>query len=87
MSGVMLASAHGETVSFLVIGILGVVLAGAVFLLPGVFDAATRMRLRMQGLREDDERVLSRDRERRRFIALVLGILSAAILVTALTRL
>jgi hypothetical protein len=41
----------------------------------------------MQGLPEDDERVLSRDRQRRRFIAMVLGILSAAILVTALTRL
>ena len=83
----ILASAHGETAAFLVIGVLGVLLAGAVYLLPGVFDAATRLRLRMQGLPEDDERVLSRDRERRRFIALVLGILSLAILTTALTRL
>jgi hypothetical protein len=85
--GVILASASGETAAFLVIGVLGVVLGAAVYLLPGVFDAATRLRLRMQGLPDDDERVLSRDRQRRRFIALVLGILSAAILITALTRL
>jgi hypothetical protein len=57
-----------------------------VYLLPGLFDAATRLRLRMQGLPEDDERVLERDRSRRRFIALVLGIGSAAVLVQALTR-
>jgi hypothetical protein len=87
MSGVILASEHGETVAFLVIGVLGGLLSAAVYLVPGVFDAATRMRLRMQGLPDDNERVLSRDRQRRRFIALVLGILSAAILVTALTRL
>ena len=83
---VILASASGETAAFLVIGVLGIVLSAAVYLLPGVFDAATRLRLRMQGLPDDDERVLSRDRQRRRFIAMVLGILSAAILVTALTR-
>jgi hypothetical protein len=87
MSGVILASAHSEAVAFLVIGVLGSLLSAAVYLIPGVFDAATRMRLRMQGLPEDDERVLARDRQRRRFIALVLGILSVAILVTALTRL
>jgi hypothetical protein len=87
MCGVILASASGETAAFLVIGVLGVVLSAAVYLLPGVFDAASRLRLRMQGLPDDDERVLSRDRQRRRFIALVLGIFSAAILLTALTRL
>jgi hypothetical protein len=87
MCGVILASASGETAAFLVIGVLGVVLSAAVYLLPGVFDAASRLRLRMQGLPDDDERVLERDRSRRRFIALVLGVFSAAILVTALTRL
>jgi hypothetical protein len=87
MSGVILASAHSEALAFLVIGVLGSLLSAAVYLIPSVFDAATRMRLRMQGLPEDDERVLARDRQRRRFIALVLGILSVAILVTALTRL
>ncbi|MEA2437993.1 MAG: hypothetical protein QOF65_2549 [Thermoleophilaceae bacterium] len=84
--GVILASASGETTAFLVIGVLGIVLSAAVYLLPGLFDAATRLRLRMQGLPEDDERVLERDRSRRRFIALVLGIGSAAVLVQALTR-
>ena len=83
----ILASAHGETLAFLVIGVLGSLLSAAVYLIPGVFDAATRLRLRMQGMADDDERILARDRQRRRFIALVLGILSLAILVTALTRL
>ena len=83
----ILASASGQTAAFLVIGVLGSLLSAAVFLLPGVFDAATRLRLRSQGLPDDDETVLSRDRERRRFIAMVLGVVSAAILVTALTRL
>ena len=87
MPRVILASASGETAAFLVIGIFGTVLSAAVYLIPGVFDAATRLRLRMQGLPDDDERVLTRDRQRRRFIALVLGILSVAILATALTRL
>jgi hypothetical protein len=79
MSGVILASAHGEAVAFLVIGILGSLLSAGVFLVPGAFDAATRMRLRMQGLPDDDER--------RRFIATVLGVGSLAMLATALTRL
>ena len=83
----ILASAHGEAVAFLVIGILGSLLSAAVYLLPGVFDAATRLRLRIQGLPDDDERVLARDRQRRRFIAVVLGVGSAAMLATALARL
>ena len=81
------ASAHGEAVPFLIIGVLGSLLSAAVYLIPGVFDAATRLRLRMQGMPDDDERVLARDRQRRRFIALVLGIGSAAMLATALARL
>jgi hypothetical protein len=81
------AASHGEAVAFLIIGILGLVFAAAVYLVPGVFDAATRMRLRMQNLPEDDEATLEKDRSRRRFIALVLGIGSAAILANALSRL
>jgi hypothetical protein len=87
MFGVILASAHGEAISFLIIGVLGLAMCAAVFLVPRVFDAATRMRLRMQGLRDDDEVALERDRSRRRFIAMVLGIGSAAVLLTALARL
>lgn len=83
----ILASARGDTAAFLVIGLLGVILSAAVFLLPGVFDAATRMRLRMQGLRDDNEPALARDRQRRRFIAMVLGVVSVLILAQALTRL
>jgi hypothetical protein len=41
----------------------------------------------MQGLPENDDVALERDRSRRRFIALVLGIGSAAVLIQALTRL
>ena len=85
--GVILASASGETAAFLVIGVLGIVLGAAVYLLPGLFDAATRLRLRMQGLPEDDESALARDRSRRRFIALVLAIGSAAVLAQAISRL
>jgi hypothetical protein len=84
---VTLASVSGENAAFLVIGVLGIVLSAAVYLVPALFDAATRFRLRMQDIRDDDERILERDRSRRRFIALVLGIGSAAILVQALTRL
>lgn len=80
------ADTHGEAVAFLVIGILGIAFGAAVYLVPGIFDAATRMRLRMQNLPEDDERTLERDRSRRRFIALVLAVGSAAILANALTR-
>jgi hypothetical protein len=80
-------AASGETVAFLVIGVLGIALGAAVYLVPGLFDAATRMRLRMQGLPENDEVALERDRSRRRFIAMVLAIGSAAVLIQALTRL
>ena len=82
-----LASVSGETAAFLVIGVLGIVLGAAVYLVPGAFDAATRLRLRMQGLPEDDKVALERDRSRRRFIALVLAIISAAILAQAVSRL
>jgi hypothetical protein len=78
---------RGETVAFLVIGVLGIALGAAVYLVPGLFDAATRMRLRMQGLPDNDEVALERDRARRRFIAMVLAIGSAAVLIQALTRL
>ncbi len=85
--GVTLASVSGQTAALLVIGVLGLILGAAVYLVPGVFDAATRMRLRMQGLPEDDKVTLARDRSRRRFIALVLAVGSAAILAQALSRL
>ena len=81
------ADTHGEGVAFLVIGVLGLIFSATVFLAPGMFDAATRMRLRWQGDREDDDGVLERDRQRRKFIALVLAVGSAAILANALSRL
>ena len=87
MCGVIAASTHGQAVAFLVIGVLGLVLSAAVYLVPGVFDAATRLRLRMEGRPDDDERVLARDRQRRRFIAMVLGVGAAAVLLVSLTRL
>jgi hypothetical protein len=80
-------SSSGETAAFLVIGVLGLIFGSAVYLLPAVFDAATRLRLRMLGLPEDDERTLERDRSRRRFIALILVIGSTVILFQGLTRL
>jgi hypothetical protein len=83
----LLASASGETAAFVVIGVLGIAVSVAVYRLPGLFDAATRLRLRMQNLPEDDSRTLERDRARRRFIAMILGIGSAAVLAQALTRL
>jgi hypothetical protein len=83
----IVAARSGETAAFIVIGVLGVLIGAAVYLIPGLFDAATRFRLRMQGEREDDQRTLERDRARRRFIALVLVVGSAAILAQALTRL
>ena len=82
----ILASIKGEDVAFLVIAILGLILGGAVYLVPGLFDAATRMRLRWQNLPEDDEGTLERDRQRRRFIALILCVGSAAILASTLNR-
>jgi hypothetical protein len=84
---VIVLAASSETIAFLVIGVLGIALSLAVFRVPALFDAATRMRLRSQGLNENDEVALRRDRERRRFIAMVLGIGSAAILIQSLTRL
>jgi hypothetical protein len=84
---VILASINGEDTAFLVISILGLILGTAVYLVPSVFDSATRLRLRMQGLREDDEATIEKDRVRRRFIALVLCVGSAAILASTLGRL
>jgi hypothetical protein len=83
----MLASISGEDSAFLIIAVLGLILGAAVYLVPGVFDAATRLRLRMQGLPEDDEVTLEKDRSRRRFIALILCVGSAAILASTLNRL
>jgi hypothetical protein len=83
----IVAARSGETTALLVIGVLGILFGAAVYLLPGLFDAATRLRLRMQGDPEDDERTLERDRSRRRFIALILVIGSAAILAQAISRL
>jgi hypothetical protein len=84
---VILASVSGEDAAFLVIAILGLILGAAVYLVPGVFDAATRLRLRMQGLPEDNQETLEKDRQRRRFIALILCVGSAAILASTLSRL
>jgi hypothetical protein len=83
----LLLTVNGETAAFLVIGVLGVAIGAATYFVPTLFDGATRMRLRSQGLPEDDEVALERDRARRRFIAMILGIGSAAVLVQALTRL
>lgn len=81
------SNGNGETIVFFIIGVVGIAISAAVYLVPGVFDAATRMRLRMQNMDEDNERALERDRQRRRFIALILGIGSAVILLQGLTRL
>jgi hypothetical protein len=83
----LLLAVNGETAAFLVIGVLGLAIGGATYFMPGMFDGATRMRLRAQGLREDDQVAIERDRARRRFIAMILAIGSAAILVRALARL
>lgn len=82
----ILASIDSEDAVFLVISVLGLALGAAVYLTPGLFDGATRMRLRAQGLDENDEGILAKDRSRRRFIALVLCIGSAAILASTLSR-
>jgi hypothetical protein len=82
-----LAAVNGETVAFLIVGVLGIVMGLACWFVPTLFDGATRMRLRSQGLRDDDEVALQRDRDRRRFIGIILGVVSAAILLQALTRL
>jgi hypothetical protein len=83
----ILATSSGENTAFIVIGVLGLILGGAVYLVPGVFDAATRLRLRMLGQPEDNQVELERDRSRRRFIALILSVGSAAVLAQALSRL
>jgi hypothetical protein len=83
----ILAASRANGTAFLVIGVLGLILGASVYLAPGMFDAATRMRLRMLGQPEDDEVALARDRSRRRFIALILVVGSAAILAQALNRL
>jgi hypothetical protein len=87
MVTIVAAGGTGETAALLVIGVLGILFGSAVYLVPGIFDSATRMRLRMQGLPDDDERTLERDRVRRRFIGLVLGVGSVVILVQGLARL
>jgi hypothetical protein len=87
MGLVAAGSSGGETAAFVVIGVLGMIFGAAVYLFPGIFDAATRLRLRMLGLPEDDERTLERDRSRRRFIALIMVIGSTVILFQGLTRL
>ncbi|MEA2457152.1 MAG: hypothetical protein QOC95_124 [Thermoleophilaceae bacterium] len=78
---------HGETVAFVAIGVLGLLVGGSVYLFPAFFDAVTRLRLRMQGQPEDDALTLERDRSRRRFIALILAVGSAAVLAQGLSRL
>lgn len=78
---------NGETIAFFVIGVLGIAISAAVFLVPQLFDAATRWRLRMQDMDENNERTLARDRERRRFIAIVLGVGSTVILMQGVTKL
>ena len=80
-------ASHGETVTYIVIGILGVAISLAVHFVPGVFDAATRARLRMQNMNPDNQRALERDRQRRRFIALILGVGSTVVLAQGLTQL
>jgi hypothetical protein len=84
---VIVATTSGENAAFLVVGVLGLILGGSVYLFPAVFDAATRLRLRWLGQPEDDEATLEKDRSRRRFIALILCVGSAAILAQALSRL
>ena len=81
------SNGNADTIVFFVIGIVGLAISAAVYLVPGVFDAATRMRLRMQNMDEDNQRALERDRQRRRFIAMILGIGSAVILLQGVMRL
>lgn len=83
----ILAASSGENTAFVVIGVLGLILGSAVYLAPSVFDAATRLRLRMLGQPEDNQVELERDRVRRRFIALILCVGSAAMLAQAISQL
>jgi hypothetical protein len=82
-----LLAVSGETAAFLIVGVLGVAMGAATYFVPTVFDGATRMRLRSQGLPDDDEVALQRDRDRRRLIGMILGVVSAVILIQALTEL
>jgi hypothetical protein len=83
----LLLATSGETVAFLIVGVLGVAMGVATYFFPTLFDGATRMRLRSQGMRDDDEVALQRDRDRRRLIGMILGVVSVVILLQALTRL
>jgi hypothetical protein len=83
----LLLAASGETVAFLVVGVLGVAIGAATYFRPTLFDGATRMRLRSQGMRDDDEVALQKDRDRRRFIGMIMGVVSLVILVQTLAQL
>jgi hypothetical protein len=82
----ILLAASSETVAFLIVGVLGIAMGLICYFRPGVFDGATRARLRSQGL-PDDEAAVKRDRDRRRLIGSILGVVSAVILVQALAQL
>jgi hypothetical protein len=82
-----LAAADGETAAFLVIGVLGVLMSISVFAVPQLYDRISRARIRMLDETPDEQRTLDRDRARRRFIAMILGVFSLVILVQGLTRL
>jgi hypothetical protein len=84
---VILLAASSENAAFLVVGVLGTVIGAATYFKPTIFDGATRMRLRSQGLRDDDEVALKRDRDRRRFIGMIMGVVSVVILIQALLQL
>jgi hypothetical protein len=83
----IVAASHESSTVLLVIGVVGLIFGAVVYLAPGALDAVTRMRLRMEGERDDDQAALERDRSRRRLIALILAIGSAAILAQGLSRL
>lgn len=87
MSIMLVAAAGSQTAAFLTIGVLGIIVSASVFLVPGFYERVTRARQRMLDLDENDQHTLDRDRSRRRLIAMILGIFSAAILVQGLTHL
>jgi len=84
---VLLLASGGENAAFLIVGVLGIAMGVVCYFRPAVFDGATRMRLRSQGMDENNEAALKRDRDRRRLIGSILGVVSAVILVQALIRL